>query len=246
MLPPLILLHGFTQTRQSWRRTAMALGSRYRAITPDLPGHGQAALRTPSVDAVTAYLRALAPQAPFTLAGYSMGGRIALHAAFTLPLDRLILVGASPGLQDPKEREQRRQADETLAAKIEAIGVEQFAREWGSLPLFTGQPDNVRAAAYADRLRNTPHGLAEALRGFGTGHMEPLWDRLPELTIPVTLITGERDEKFRALAEEMAKRLPNAQHVTIPNTGHAPQLEDPSAVAQAIHHSGSPSSSASA
>ena len=246
MLPPLILLHGFTQTRQSWRRTATALGSRYRAITPDLPGHGQAALRTPSFDAVTAYLRALAPSEPFTLAGYSMGGRIALHAAFTLPLDRLILIGASPGLQDPKEREQRKQADEQLANKIEAIGVEQFAREWGRLPLFTGQPDNVRAAAYADRLRNTPHGLAEALRGFGTGHMEPLWDRLPELTIPVTLITGERDEKFRALAEEMAKRLPNAQHVTIPNTGHAPQLEDPSAVAQAIHHSGSPSSSASA
>ena len=76
--------------------------------------------------------------------------------------------------------------------------------------------------------------------------MEPLWDRLPELTIPVTLITGERDEKFRALAEQMAKRLPNAQHVTIPNTGHAPQLEDPHAVAQAIHQSGSPSSSASA
>ena len=132
MLPPLVLLHGFTQTRQSWRRTATALGSRYRAITPDLPGHGQAALRTPSFDAVTAYLRALAPREPFTLAGYSMGGRIALHAAFTLPLDRLILIGASPGLQDPQEREQRKQADEQLANKIEAIGVEAFAREWGS------------------------------------------------------------------------------------------------------------------
>ena len=134
MLPPLILLHGFTQTRQSWRRTAMALGSRYRAITPDLPGHGQAALRTPSFDAVTAYLRALAPSEPFTLAGYSMGGRIALHAAFTLPLDRLILIGASPGLQDPKEREQRKQADEQLANKIEAIGVEAVRARVGEPP----------------------------------------------------------------------------------------------------------------
>ena len=87
MLPPLILLHGFTQTRQSWRRTATALGSRYRAITPDLPGHGQAALRTPSVDAVTAYLRALAPQAPFTLAGYSMGGNLVLKAVGELGAD---------------------------------------------------------------------------------------------------------------------------------------------------------------
>jgi 2-succinyl-6-hydroxy-2,4-cyclohexadiene-1-carboxylate synthase len=234
MLPPIVLLHGFTQTRQSWRRTATALQSRYRAITPDLPGHGQAADRTPSFDAVTAYLRALAPIHPFTLVGYSMGGRIALHAAFDLPLDRLILIGASPGIQDAKEREQRRAADTALATKIEAIGVEAFAREWGSLPLWDGQPERVKAAAYADRLRNTPHGLAQALRGFGTGVMEPLWDRLPELTIPVTLITGERDEKFRALAQQMLERLPNAQHVTIPGTGHAPQLERPDLIAQEI------------
>ncbi|MBE2315030.1 2-succinyl-6-hydroxy-2,4-cyclohexadiene-1-carboxylate synthase [Solirubrobacter sp. CPCC 204708] len=243
MLPPLVLLHGFTQTRQSWRRTATQLTSRYRVLTPDLPGHGQAAHRTPSCDAVTAYLRALTPSTPFTLVGYSMGGRIALHAAFQLDLDRLVLIGASPGIADPAEHEQRRRADEALAAKIEEIGVEAFAREWGNLPLFAGQPERVRAAAYADRLRNTPHGLAQALRGLGTGTMEPLWDRLPQLQTPVTLITGERDEKFRALAEDMARRLPNAEHVTIPNTGHAPQLEDPAAVA---HQLGSPSSSASA
>ena len=120
---------------------------RYRAITPDLPGHGQAADRTPSFDSVTAYLRALAPATPFTLAGYSMGGRIALHAAFSLPLDHLFLIGASPGIADPREREQRRQADAALATKIEAIGVEAFAREWGRLPLWDGQPDRVKAAA---------------------------------------------------------------------------------------------------
>jgi 2-succinyl-6-hydroxy-2,4-cyclohexadiene-1-carboxylate synthase len=246
VLPPLILLHGFTQTRQSWRRTATELRSRYRVLTPDLPGHGQAADRTPSFDAVTAYLRALTPQEPFTLVGYSMGGRIALHAAFQLNLTRLILIGASPGIEDAKARETRRKADDELATKIEAIGVEAFAREWGSLPLWEGQADRVRAAAYADRLRNTPHGLAQAMRGLGTGIMEPLWDRLPELQTPVTLITGERDEKFRALAEAMLARLPEGRHVIVPGTGHAPQLEAPDAVAEAIYQSGSPSSSASA
>lgn len=234
MLPPLILLHGFTQTRQSWRRTATALRSRYRVLTPDLPGHGQAAHRTPSFDATTAYIRALTPQEPFTLAGYSMGGRIALHAAFQLNLTRLILIGASPGLQDPIQREQRRKQDDQLADRIEAIGVEAFASEWGSLPLWDGQSDRVKAAAYADRLRNTPHGLAQALRGLGTGVMDPLWDRLPQLTTPVLLVTGERDVKFHAIAQQMAKQLPNAQHVTIPGTGHAPQLEDPDAVVREI------------
>jgi pimeloyl-ACP methyl ester carboxylesterase len=76
--------------------------------------------------------------------------------------------------------------------------------------------------------------------------MEPLWDRLPALTIPVTLIVGERDEKFRAIAERMRERLPDARVVTVPGAGHAPQLGAPEAVAEAIYQSGSPSSSASA
>jgi 2-succinyl-6-hydroxy-2,4-cyclohexadiene-1-carboxylate synthase len=233
MPPALVLLHGFTQTRQSWRRTVQALAGRYRALTPDLPGHGQAVHRTASFAAVTAYVRALAP-APFTLAGYSMGGRVALHAAFELRPQRLVLVGASPGLEDPAERAARRARDEALAARIEAIGIEAFAAEWGAQPLFAGQPERVRAAANADRLRNTPAGLAAALRGLGTGAMEPLWDRLPSLAIPVTLVVGERDEKFRALAERMRERLPLAHLIVVPGTGHAPQLEAPEAVAEII------------
>ena len=245
MAPALVLLHGFTQTRQSWRRTVLALGAgRYRALVPDLPGHGQAVHRTASFDACTAYVRALAPDR-FTLAGYSMGGRIALHAALQLQpqLDRLVLIGASPGLADPAEREARRAADEALAERIEAIGVEAFVTEWGAQPLFAGQPERVAAAAHADRLRNRPAGLAAALRGLGTGAMEPLWERLGELTIPVTLVTGERDAKFREIAERMAERLPAARLVVVPGAGHAAHLEQPEAVAYQL---GSPSSSASA
>jgi len=243
MPPALVLLHGFTQTRQSWRRTVQALEGRYRALTPDLPGHGQSSGRPASFAAATAYIRALEPD---ILAGYSMGGRIALHAAFTLKPRRLVLVGASPGIQDANERAQRKRSDDALAARIEQIGIEAFATEWGAQPLFEGQPERVRAAAYADRLRNTPHGLANALRGLGTGVMEPLWDRLGELDLPVTLIVGERDEKFRAIAERMRERLPQAELTIVPGAGHAAQLERPELVAAAVYQSGSPSSSASA
>ena len=243
MPPALVLLHGFTQTRQSWRRTVQALEGRYRAIVPDLPGHGQSSERPAGFAAATAYIRALEPD---ILAGYSMGGRIALHAAFTLKPQRLILVGASPGIQDANERAQRKRSDDALAARIEQIGIEAFATEWGAQPLFEGQPERVRAAAYADRLRNTPHGLANALRGLGTGVMEPLWDRLGELDLPVTLIVGERDEKFRAIAERMRERLPQAELTIVPGAGHAAQLERPELVAAAVYQSGSPSSSASA
>ncbi|HEY7074683.1 MAG TPA: 2-succinyl-6-hydroxy-2,4-cyclohexadiene-1-carboxylate synthase [Solirubrobacteraceae bacterium] len=235
MAPTVVLLHGFTQTRRSWRRTVQALGGRYRALAPDLPGHGQSAHRVASFDACTAYVRALAPPR-FSLAGYSMGGRVALHAALALRdrLEQLVLIGASPGLAEATERAARRAADDALADRIEAIGVEAFAREWAAQPLFAGQPERVAAAAHADRLRNTAEGLAAALRGLGTGAMDPLWDRLPELTIPVTLLVGERDEKFRAIAERMAARLPDARLTIVPGAGHAAHLERPEVVAQLV------------
>src|SRR3954468_19428282 len=114
----IVLLHGFTQTRQSWRRTIAALDGRYtRVVAPDLPGHGQMSERRPaSLAATLAYLRALVDE-PHVLAGYSMGGRVALHAALARPerVRRLVLVGASPGLGDAAERAARRRADEALA-----------------------------------------------------------------------------------------------------------------------------------
>jgi len=229
----IVLLHGFTQTGRSWGPTIAALGERYRALAPDIRGHGAAAAARP-VDfrSVEADVLDAAP-ARFALAGYSMGGRIALSIAVAAPerMARLTLVGASPGLADPAERSARRSADDALADRIEGEGIAAFAAHWSSLPLWAGQPAGVAAAAHAERLSQSPAGLAAALRGLGTGVMEPLWDRLPRLAIPVTLIVGERDAKFRALAERMAGALPDATLHVVPGAGHAVQLEAPEAVA---------------
>ena len=182
----LILLHGFTQTGRSWQPIAHALAGRYRSLAPDLPGHGDFAERRPaSFAACDAYLRALAG-GPLTLVGYSMGGRIALHAALSLGpiVERLVLIGASPGIADAAERAERAAADAALADRIESLGIEAFVREWGAQPLFAGMPRGVAELAEEDRLRNTAPGLAAALRGLGTGVMPPLWERLGELTMP--------------------------------------------------------------
>lgn len=232
----IVLLHGFTQTGRSWDAVVAALGGeRYRALAPDIRGHGEAADTRPvSFEAVRADVLALAPER-FALCGYSMGGRIALsialHPEASGRVSRLTLVGASPGILDPEERCARRAADEALADRIEGEGIEAFASCWSSLPLFADQPPAVAAAAHAMRLGQSAAGLAAALRGLGTGVMEPLWERLPELAIPVTLVAGERDAKFHAIAERMAAAIPDATLEVVPDAGHAVQLEAPAALA---------------
>jgi len=220
MAPDVVLLHGFTHTGASWGPVVAALGKSYRALAPDIRGHGSASDRRPvTVEAVLDDLAALAP-ARFTLAGYSMGGRLALHAALALPdrVERLVLIGASHALADQAERST----------------IEEFAGRWARTPVLAGQPPDVAAAVDADRRRNQPAGLAGALRGLGTGALPSLWDRLPEIARPVALVVGERDQKFRAIASEMAAGLRRADVVVVPGAGHAVHLEAPDAVARTI------------
>jgi pimeloyl-ACP methyl ester carboxylesterase len=68
----------------------------------------------------------------------------------------------------------------------------------------------------------------------GTGALPSLRERLPELGCPVTLVVGERDAKFRAIAGRMAERLPQGEVVLVPGAGHAAQLERPDLVAAAL------------
>lgn len=238
MAPPLVLLHGFTQTGESWRPVIDQLGERYRALAPDLRGHGSAHDRRPAdLAGCVEDVAALAPGEPFDLAGYSMGGRIGLHVALAHPerVERLVLVSASPGIADDVERAARREADEELAADLEGQeDVSPFATRWGRQRLFAGQSEAVRELLHADRLRSTPAGLAAALRGLGPGTMEPLWGRLGELRMPVTLVVGERDAKYLAIAERMATRIPRARVVTIPAVGHAAHVEAPAIVAELL------------
>jgi 2-succinyl-6-hydroxy-2,4-cyclohexadiene-1-carboxylate synthase len=237
MAPAVVLLHGFTHTGASWAPVVAALGERYRAIAPDLPGHGPAAEPEDlvSLQEVTAQVAVLAPE-HFTLVGYSMGGRIALHVTLALGprVSRLILIGASPGIADREEREQRRRADEQLAAEVEQMTIEAFAARWAGTPVLAGQPAHVQAAVHRDRLRSHPAELARALRQLGTGALPPLWTRLSELSLPVELVVGERDEKFRHIAAQMANSLPNARLIVTPGAGHAVHLETPEAVAAVI------------
>src|SRR5207253_3632168 len=142
-----------------------------------------------------------------TLLGYSMGGRIALYTAFSSFFRALILESASPGLADPGEREQRRLSDETLAASIERDGVPAFIERWENLPLFASQktlPLDCREKLHQQRLQNSATGLAQSLRGVGTGVQQSLYAQLPTLNIPVLLIAGEDRKSTRLNSSHVA------------------------------------------
>ena len=236
MTRDVVFLHGFTHTGASWDPVVAALGESYRSLAPDIRGHGTASEREPVIlAAVLGDLAGLAPER-FTLVGYSMGGRIALHAALAFGgrIERLVLIGASPGLADPVERGARRAADEKLADEIEGSSIEEFAERWARTPVLAGQPPEVLAAVHADRLRNQPGGLARALRGLGTGALSSVWDRLGAVGMPVALVVGEGDEKFRAIADQMASALPAGEVIVAAGAGHAVHLEAPDEVAAVI------------
>jgi 2-succinyl-6-hydroxy-2,4-cyclohexadiene-1-carboxylate synthase len=236
---PLVLLHGFTQTGRSWAAVQDALRERapeLETIAPDLRGHGSAAGARPiDTASLVADVLALTP-GRFLLAGYSMGGRLALQVALAAPnrVRKLVLVSATPGLSKPDAAAERRAADAALADELERDGIEAFTERWSALPLWAGQPPEVRDAADAERLEQDPAGLAASLRGFGTGSMTAVWDRLTTLRIPVTIIVGSEDEKFRATARRMHKRMKWAKVVVVAGAGHALPLEAPRALAREI------------
>lgn len=237
MAPTVVFLHGFTHTGRSWQPVIAALGERYTSVADDIRGHGDASERVPvSLQAVIDDVAAAAGPERYTLVGYSMGGRIALHVALAPSdrVERLVLIGASPGIADAGERSARRRADEELAGEIERSSIDDFARRWAQTPVLADLPAAVLDAAHADRLRSTPAGLARALRGLGTGALPSLWERLGELSMPVTLVVGERDSKFGAIAVEMARRMPKAEVIVAPGVGHAVHLEAPEAIARAL------------
>jgi 2-succinyl-6-hydroxy-2,4-cyclohexadiene-1-carboxylate synthase len=233
----LVLLHGFGGTHRAWDGVVGHLSAeRYRPLALDLPGHGDQvdAPRPIGFDGCVTSVFERSPER-FVLAGYSMGGRIALHVALAAPerVTRLVLVSATAGIEDDGERAARSERDRRLADEIEEGTIGRFVERWRGQPMFADDPSEVDALARADQLRNRPDGIAAALRGVGTGEMRPLWGRLHELTMPVAILVGERDTKFHAPGRRMAELLPHAT-VTVLGGGHVLPLENPVAVAEAI------------
>ena len=226
--PPVVLVHGFSQTRNCWGPVATDLQSDHTVIRVDAPGHGRSA-------EVLAGLRGggrmIADQGGrATYLGYSMGGRFLLHLALANPelVDGLVLLGATAGIEDAGEREARAEADRAMAARVREMGTFEFVKWWVANPMFEGIPPEHQFLM--ERMENTVDGLENSLLQAGTGTQDPSWDKLDRLAMPVLVMAGERDDKYVTIARRMAEVIgDNARLAVVPDAGHAAHLERPDA-----------------
>lgn len=225
------MLHGFAATARHWDGVvALTDCERYSPTAIELSATAPLTL-VGVLDRIAA-----TPAERFVLCGYSMGGRVALHAARAMPerIERLVLVSSSAGIEDAELRAARRAADDQLAATIEAGSIDAFIAHWRDVALFAGDPPAVRALAAADAKRLRPEQVAAMLRTFGAGVLPPLWSELGRLTMPVTLLAGERDGEYQRHAKRMASLLAAAHYELIAGVGHRVALEAPAAIVRAF------------
>ena len=237
--PPLLLLHGFTGSVESWGTLIPGLTPRFRVIAVDLPGHGHSsAPASPDRYALTRFAADLVTAcdalglSQVAVLGYSLGARAALHFAARHPgrIASMVLVSASPGIADARRRSERAAADERLAEELDREGIAPFVARWESLPLWESQgalPPVTREALRNQRLRNDAHGLANSLRGAGQGASAALDRELAAIACRVLLVAGALDTPYVVLGTALARALPHARLAVVAGAGHAVHLERP-------------------
>ena len=234
----LFFLHGFTGSANDWKKTSQLIDNRFNKIAVDLIGHGKSdspkeidKYSASSINSQLLYIINQFAKEKVILLGYSMGGRAALSFAINHPdrIKGLILESTSAGIEDPAEREERIISDEELAEFIEANSIENFIDHWMNLEIFGTQKrfsNELLQKLRTEKLQNSSFGLANSLRGFGTGRMPYLGNKLSSLNFPVLLITGELDSKFTQINKELVKKFPSVNHQIIQNAGHNVHLEE--------------------
>jgi 2-succinyl-6-hydroxy-2,4-cyclohexadiene-1-carboxylate synthase len=232
------MIHGFTGSLEDWREISSSLDKEFNYIGVDLVGHGKS--DSPSSDtkykqsAIVKSLDDLISHLAIEkviLLGYSMGGRSALCYAAENPdkLAGLILESTSPGIANSRVRKARIKDDEELAAYLESEGLEKFVDLWMDKQLFQTQLrfSNDKLKTFKKkRMLNSPTGLANSLRGFGTGKMNNISKQFKSIKCPILLVTGGLDTKFTSINKQLKQKLLNSKHTIIQNAGHNTHLEE--------------------
>jgi 2-succinyl-6-hydroxy-2,4-cyclohexadiene-1-carboxylate synthase len=232
-----LLLHGFTGTKETWNALTNELKQNFRVISIDLLGHGET--ENPinddryTMEAAASDLIAFLEYKQIEqihLLGYSMGGRLALYLALKYQnmIRSLILESCTAGLISEEEKIARIKQDHALSELLLNKGIQAFVDYWENIPLFASQknlPLEKQKSIRLRRLNQSTIGLSNSLKGMGTGIQPSLWDQLNMLKISTLLICGEYDEKFCLIMGKMNGKLEKSEIIKIPRTGHAIHVE---------------------
>jgi 2-succinyl-6-hydroxy-2,4-cyclohexadiene-1-carboxylate synthase len=226
MATSVVFVPGFMQRGDAWRPVAELLPERYPSVLLDHARH----------DFEGRLAEIAAKGEGSALAGYSLGGRLCLHAALREPhrYAGLVTVGASGGIEDAGRRSARAEADAKLATWMETASIEDVVAVWERQPLFADQAEALVEGQRAGRLSHDPLELASLLRTAGQGALEPVWGDLHRLEAPLLALAGSRDERYADAARRMANAAGRGRAAIVENAGHAAQLQRPETVASLL------------
>jgi 2-succinyl-6-hydroxy-2,4-cyclohexadiene-1-carboxylate synthase len=106
--------------------------------------------------------------------------------------------------------------------------MEDFLREWYTLPIYDSintQPELIDKII-AKKKSGDAIALADAITRLSPGVQPSLWNKLPQVNQPVTIIAGERDKKYCDIARRMAAIMPTADLRIVPGAGHIVHYEN--------------------
>jgi pimeloyl-ACP methyl ester carboxylesterase len=251
--PAMILLHGFGASTFSWREVIKPLGAHGTAIAFDRPGFGLTERPLPQTwkgenpytldfqaDLVIGLMDALDIPRAF-LIGNSAGGTVALFTALKYPqrVEGLVLVDAAIYRGGGTPSWIRPLLDTPQMNRLGPWFVRSLAGEQGLTFLRSAWHDPSKItdeviAGYRRPLqtKNWDRALWELTKA---SRASDLSQRLDEVRLPVLVITGD-DDRIVPTEESirLARELPNARLVVIPNCGHVPQEECPAEFLHAV------------
>jgi 2-succinyl-6-hydroxy-2,4-cyclohexadiene-1-carboxylate synthase len=167
------------------------------------------------------------------LLGYSLGGRLALHACLAKPdlWSGVIVVSGDPGSDGPDQKKLQLEKDKRWAERFRSEPLESLLAEWDDLPVFCSIPNPVPRNPEELDAEKT----ARLFEVFSKGRQRDLLPELSKLQAPPVLyLSGEKDEKYGELGEKLASSCPIVRHRLIPQAGHRIPWENPDSFVEEI------------
>lgn len=167
------------------------------------------------------------------LAGYSLGGRLAMHALIQNPMlwKGAIIISAHPGLDKNEQRMSRLRADLQVAERFKIDDWNTLMNDWNGLPVFAADRFQFERKE-SDFCREH---LASILSGFSLGRQNDLRDEISQLPMPILWVVGEKDSTYCQLAQSIKFKNPLSSVRIVPDSGHRVPWEQSKAFKNIVH-----------